>query len=336
MTRHISTWRSIPYKNNPGLLLGGRKEVVTFVQTAPMIPASPTPALLSHGPGGTPRPSSSSARSFVSYRRSYLAAGASSLAPVSRWWALALVRLYDITLNTTYLEIAQLDADYMYSYWNSTCGGGIIWDIPDLSYKNAISNELFIKLTASLHNRIPDDTKYLDQALQAWAWFNQSGMINSQNLINDGLSDNCTNNNDTEWTYNQGVILGGLTELYAATGDEDLLNTAMKIADAVVQSAALSPNGILTESCEVASVGCDSNQETFKGIFARNLAELNVLLPDEPYSQYLEANAQSAWQTDRNNTDFFGISWAGPLANVSVGTQSSAVSLLIANIWEKL
>lgn len=248
---------------------------------------------------------------------------------------MALVRLYDITLNATYLEIAQLDADYIYSYWNSSCGGGVIWDIPDLSYKNAISNELFIKLTASIHNRIPDDTKYLDQALQAWTWFNQSGMINSQNLINDGLTDTCTNNGDTVWTYNQGVILGGLTELYFATGNGTFLSTAKKIADAVVSSAELSPNGILTESCELTGEDCDNNQQAFKGIFTRNLAELNVLLSGEPYTQYLENNARSAWDKDRNGADLFGVSWDGPYANASIGTQSSVVSLLIANIWEK-
>lgn len=344
----MSTWRSILYRSNPDPFPGGRKEVVTFVQTAPTIPASLTPALSAllldyhvlYHPFSL----------IIRIADPYLGAGS----PTSwtntislklsdniadnniGWWALALIRLYDITLNSTYLEIAQLDADYMYSYWNSTCGGGIIWDIPDLSYKNAISNELFIKVTASLHNRISDDTKYLDLALQAWTWFNQTGLINSQNLINDGLADNCTNNNDTEWTYNQGVVLGGLTELYLATNDENFLDTATKIANAVISSAALSPNGILTESCEISNVGCDSNQEAFKGIFARNLAELNVLLPDEPYSQYLEENAQSAWQEDRNTADLFGISWAGPLANVSVGTQSSAVSLLVANIWKKL
>lgn len=251
------------------------------------------------------------------------------------WWALALVRLYDITLNTTYLEIAQLDADYIYSYWNSTCGGGVIWDIPELTYKNAISNELFIKLTASIHNRIPGDTKYLDLAMQAWTWFNQSGLINSQDLINDGLTDFCTNNNETTWTYNQGVILGGLTELYFATGNEDLLDTAKDIADAVIASAALSPDGILTESCELTDEDCDNNQQAFKGIFARNLAELNVLLADKSYSHYLEQNARSAWEKDRNNADLFGISWGGPYANASVGTQASAVSLLIANIWTK-
>lgn len=238
-------------------------------------------------------------------------------------------------MNSTYLDIAELDEAYIYSYWNDTCGGGVIWSISTLSYKNAISNELYIKLAASLHNRVPGDTQYLDRALQAWSWFNQSGLINSDNLINDGLTDTCVNNGDTEWTYNQGVILGGLAELYLATGDGAYLDAARGIADAVLNSTSLSPGGILTESCEAGET-CDNNQQAFKGIFARNLAELNVQLPDEPYSAYLASNAQSAWTNDRDgDEDLFGISWAGPYEDASVGTQTSVIGLLIANIWRE-
>ncbi|ROV93163.1 hypothetical protein VMCG_08689 [Cytospora schulzeri] len=253
------------------------------------------------------------------------------------WWALALVRLFDITDDRGYLDTAELDEEYIYSYWNaSTCGGGILWNIPDLSYKNAISNELYIKLAASLHNRKPGDTQYLQRALKVWNWFNASGMINTANLVNDGLTEGsngtCTNNRATTWTYNQGVILGGLSELYLATGDDDYLNTARTIADAVVSSASLSPNGILTEPCE-ATGDCDSNEEAFKGIFTRNLAELNVLLAARPYDSYLANNAQSAWKNDRNSSDFYGLSWTGPYTEATVGTQSSVISLLVANIW---
>lgn len=243
------------------------------------------------------------------------------------------MRLYDITSNMTYLSIAELDEAYIYSYWNDTCGGGVIWSIQTLSYKNAISNELYLKLAASLHNRIPGDTKYLDRALEAWTWFNQSGIINSQRLINDGLTDTCVNNGDTEWTYNQGVVLGGLAELFLATGDDAYLDAARTIADAVIASnSSLSPRGILTESCEVGD--CDNNQQAFKGIFARNLAELDAQLDDRPYSAYLASNAEAAWTKDRDaDSDLFGISWAGPYEDASVGTQSSVISLLVANIW---
>lgn len=75
--------------------------------------------------------------------------------------------------------------------------------------------------------------------------------------------------------------------------------------------------------------------QAFKGIFTRNLAELNVLLPDRPYNTYLANNARAAWTDDRDgDEDLFGISWAGPYTAASVGTQLSAISLLVANLWK--
>jgi predicted alpha-1,6-mannanase (GH76 family) len=136
------------------------------------------------------------------------------------WWALAMISMYDLTGNSTYLGIAIEDEVYMYEYWSDNpCGGGIIVDIPKKSYKNAIANELYIKLAASLHNRIDGDTVYLPRAEKAWSWFQGSGMIgNSNNLINDGLAarsdGTCFNNQLPVWTYNQGVILGGLVGIY--------------------------------------------------------------------------------------------------------------------------
>lgn len=90
-------------------------------------------------------------------------------------------------------------------------------------------------------------------------------MINGDNLINDGLDINpdgsCTNNGDTAWSYNQGVILGGLVELSRATGDSEYLSEAISIAEAAIE--ALSENGILHESCEPNDCGGDGPQ--FKG-----------------------------------------------------------------------
>lgn len=60
-------------------------------------------------------------------------------------------------------------------------------------------------------------------------------MINEKNLINDGLTINadatCVNNGEITWSYNQGVILGGLAELYKATGNSTLLAKAVDIAE---------------------------------------------------------------------------------------------------------
>ena len=248
------------------------------------------------------------------------------------WWALALIRMYDLTHDRKYLSIAAEDEAYMYDYWDDTCGGGIWWDIPAKTYKNAISIELYIKVAASLHNRIPGDREYLAKALRAWHWFADSGMINGSHLVNDGLDTQqggCANNGGTTWTYNQGVILGGLTELYRATHDRSLLTTARQIADAVIASPLLTQHGILTEPCEATGT-CESDGTAFKGIFARNLAELDRALLGQPYRDYLRTQARSAYDNDRNDADQYGVSWAGPFDRATIGRQASAVSLMVA------
>lgn len=99
---------------------------------------------------------------------------------------------------------------------------------------------------------MPGGSKYLNQAVEVWQWFKASGMINSENLINDGLTPDCQNNGQITWSYNQGVIIGGLVELHKAIGSDTYLEEARKIADAVLISPNLNPTGILYEyGCEV-------------------------------------------------------------------------------------
>ncbi|KAI0454612.1 putative glycosyl hydrolase [Xylaria acuta] len=253
------------------------------------------------------------------------------------WWALALASLYQVTRNSTYLDLAKLDEAYMYDYWNTTtCGGGLIWNIPSRTYHNAISNELYLELTATLHNLIPSDTFYLNQALKEWDWFNATGMINSEGLINDGLTEDasCVNNGQPVWTYNQGVILAGLVQLSVATGDTSYLDIAQSIADAVINDASLSPIGILTEHACATADECEPNGTAFKGIFMRGLAKLNAVLDDHPYASYIEKNAKSAYDNSRNSTDFYGFAWQGPLEihAGTIGRQVSAVDLLLSTL----
>ncbi|WP_217238541.1 hypothetical protein [Streptomyces sp. AC555_RSS877] len=66
------------------------------------------------------------------------------------------------------------------------------------------------------------------------------------------------------------------------------------------------------------------------GIFARNLGELDALLPGRPYRGYLLAQARSAYQYARNSSDQYGTSWSGPFDQASIGRQESAVSLLVS------
>ena len=244
------------------------------------------------------------------------------------WWGLAWVRAYDLTGEQRYLEMAERTAAHMNDYRDDVCGGGVWWRT-DKTYKNAVTNELFIKLSASLHNRIPGDTAHLQRAQETWQWFQDSGMINQGNLINDGLElETCQNNGDTTWTYNQGIILGALVELSEATGDAGLLDRARELADASSSAPALNPHGILREPCEDGDCGGDG--PSFKGVYARNLGELDRSLDGRPYQDYLRRQVETMNAKNRNDANQFGLHWNGPFDSADAARQHSALDAHVA------
>lgn len=241
------------------------------------------------------------------------------------WWGLAWVAAYDATGDSRYLNTARADADHMHANWNDTCGGGVRWNTNG-NYKNAITNELYLRLTSALHNRIPGDTAYLDRARSEWSWFKASGMINGDHMINDGLSSGCANNGQPTWSYNQGVVLGALTELHRATGDAGLLTTARELADA--STTGLETDGVLREPGEGDS--CTGDGPGFKGAYVRGLGALNRQLSDHPYTPALTRWANSAYDHDRNPLDQYGPHWSGGTGTTDYGCQQSVLDLLNA------
>src|SRR5262249_28538287 len=243
------------------------------------------------------------------------------------WWGLAWIDAYDWTLNPDYLNMASSIFEDMIGGWDDVCVGGIWWSRAR-AYKNAIANELFLSVAAHLANRAVDPDHYLYWAQREWQWFAQSGMINADSLINDGLDSQCRNNGRRTWSYNQGVILGGLVELYQQNPDWSLPQTAQDIALAAIGH--LSDNhGILRDGCEP---NCGADGVQFKGIFVRNLMALNDSFPDERYVQFARANADSIWNQDRGPDYELGQVWSGPFqADVhAAASQSCALDAIVA------
>ena len=158
-------------------------------------------------------------------------------------------------------------------------------------------------------------------------------MINDRNLINDGLDDNCRNNNGVTWSYNQGVVLGGLTELAYATRDGYYLYRATTIAKAAIAELS-NDNGVLVEAtaCEYDPGRCGQDGQQFKGIFIRNLRYLNDAAPDNQFREFILTNADAIWNKDRNAEGKLGVAWDGPYFDASGPSHSSALDVLVAAI----
>jgi predicted alpha-1,6-mannanase (GH76 family) len=251
------------------------------------------------------------------------------------WWGLAWVAAYDLTAETRYLDAARKIFANLVTAWDDKCGGGIYWN-NDRKYKNAITNELFLTLAARLHQRCPETGEYLDWAKREWDWFAARELIGPKGLINDGLNDSCQNNGGQTWTYNQGVVLGGLAALYEITGDAAYLRTGEGIADATIRLLTTptpdARHGVLFEPGEQNTARTDGDKPQFKGVFVRNLYDFYQQSPQPAYSEFILDNARSIWASNRNDSNQFGLHWAGPFDFPDACRQSSALDALNAAV----
>ena len=245
------------------------------------------------------------------------------------WWALAWVKAYDYSHQQKYLDMAKTIFTDISAGWSDVCGGGVYWR-KEKDGKNAIPNELFLTLAARLHQRTPGDEgagSYLDWAQKEWAWFKGSGLISADNQVVDGLNNltDCKPSGPA-YTYNQGVILGGLTDLSQAMSDPTLLDTAQSIAEAAFQKMT-DKNGVFIESvCDPKCGEGDGVQ--FKGIFARNVGYLYSARPLAEFQEFLVKQSDAIWNDDSDALREFGQRWPGPFDMADASRQSSALDAL--------
>jgi predicted alpha-1,6-mannanase (GH76 family) len=168
--------------------------------------------------------------------------------------------------------------------------------------------------------------------VKAYTWFINSGLINAQNVINNGLVlSTCKNDGNYVFSYNQGIILSGLAELTWSSGDAKYNELANTIAIAAIANLT-DANGVLHEPCE--STGCNGDEEQFKGVFGRNIQFLyqrGTVLPAETatlYKNFLTTNANAIWADDQVNNQL-GLVWSGPSGTATVQTQSSALDAIV-------
>ena len=197
------------------------------------------------------------------------------------WNALAGFRLYKCTNESHYLEDAKLVWDDLVTTgWNDICGGGFAWRKPQMYYKNTPVNAPFIILSTWLYQELQEE-KYLTWAIKTFDWLKKT-LVRENGFVEDGINRENDGKIDTEWqfTYNQGVYLGGCLELFKITQDQKYFEEATKNVKATLEI--LSDGKIIQDRGE--GMGDDG---LFKGIFYRYFADFIKQTNDEDYKNFV-------------------------------------------------
>ena len=124
----------------------------------------------------------------------------------------------------TWTAMSQAVFNLQAERWDpDNCGGGLRWQIQPLNqgydYKNIASNGGFFQLASRLARYTGNET-YAQWADKMWTWIDNSALLNKNNPIawkvNDGagIEADCGDPNPAQYSYNYGILLGGLAFIY--------------------------------------------------------------------------------------------------------------------------
>lgn len=161
------------------------------------------------------------------------------------WYVIAWARVFEVTNSRKYLDQSVEIYDNLvgpWQAWNTSCGG-MMWAV-DSPYRNSITNELFFTASMNLHHifetnlGIPDTAPrstsgltFYEWAQKDWTWINSTTLyLPSIGLFNDGMPNaDCSLQAPSQgaiWTYNQGVLLDGLTQFGLGSFAQQVATTA--------------------------------------------------------------------------------------------------------------
>lgn len=248
------------------------------------------------------------------------------------WWALAWLDAWEYTGEQRYLDMANIIFKDITKGWSME--GGLYWK-KGLPGRASISNGLAMTLATRLHlagTKSVNGKTALNWATTIWEWMLKSRLLDSNGNIQDGVRS--INGKDTistnVWSYNQGVVLTGLINLYQITGTESYLKNAEAIAEATLNHLT-NDNLILVDFlCEPDD--CNGDAKQFKGVFMRHLMYLNQHYPKKEYEFFILKNIESIWSSSMQyGTVSPGVRWDGK-SKANAATVSSALDAFNAGM----
>jgi predicted alpha-1,6-mannanase (GH76 family) len=244
------------------------------------------------------------------------------------WYGLAILRLYDATGDSRYLDDAGAIWAHVVEFgWNAEQGYSVAWRKKMLYYKNTPSNGPLVILSCRLAQHIADP-QYVKYAQSAYDWLTNTLVDRDSGFVADGINREQDGRIDTQWrfTYNQGLYVGAAVELSHLTGDRHLLPQASRTALTAIEE--LVADGVFR------SEG-DGDAGLFKGVYYRYVG---LLLADlDPGSAtalaltgFIRSSTDALWVSSfRDGLLLAGDDWSkAPSDKVAYTSQLSAIMAL--------
>jgi predicted alpha-1,6-mannanase (GH76 family) len=252
------------------------------------------------------------------------------------WMTMALLRAYDLTADSRYLDTAETIYKDIMTQWDTTCCGthlgGIWWD-KKKTQKATASNAGPVIAGVRLAKRT-NKPEYLDFAKQAYAFW-MSDMVDQKSwAIFDHLSPDGSRGPGA-LSYNHGLMIGAGLELNAATGEAHYLAESHDFAHYMITNAVRpsSAGPVLNDF----GTNCEGDCAAWKGIGYRYLALLFQKDPThQDYATLLSNDATAIWTLARDPaTDHFGSIWSGPPPSTG-GVEKQGSAAMALNLYALL
>lgn len=219
--------------------------------------------------------------------------GGASYYDDNEWVGIELARLYKARHEAAVLEKAEQIMAFVMAGWQTNpklaCPGGVPFsDSPSNTERNTVTDGPAAELGVQLY-RITGDATYLQFAQMAYEWvracLRAPNELYYDHIRLHGVID------PTEWSYNQGSMMGAGVLLYQATGNGAYLYQARQTAKAAL--AYFTMPRLLGEN------------PFFVSVYFRNLMYLDSVTHDPPGSRLAQSYVESVWAHQRLSDGLF-------------------------------
>ncbi|WP_371476850.1 RICIN domain-containing protein [Kitasatospora sp. NBC_00315] len=219
------------------------------------------------------------------------------------WDITTVLRGYQQTGNTTWLNVAIDQFDKTYDKGWTGDGGGGIWENDTYYSKCSLSNNPMVSIAANLY-RITGDGAYLTKAEQIYDWARSHLVDSSSGVVNECVAfpngkGGATVLQASDNAYNAGSWIEAADNLYRVTGNTSYRDDAQRTADHFLNTVPIVANN--------QTAGSSYQYWLFKGI-SDFCTDANLC---GRYDSWMRSNAAQAWSV-RNSADLTWNDWSRP------------------------